>query len=115
MDMEKKDIIELMRANGVSRDIAQLLLTLRESNDLTTKDIMERTGIAQPNVSIAVAWAYKKEWVSLKICRESRAGRPHYSYGLSKDFAEIVREIADNRAQEIACMMNDLKALKAVV
>ena len=115
MDMENKEIIELMNANGVTRDIARLLIALRTEKDLTTKDITERTGIAQPNVSIAVAWAYKREWVSLEICREARAGRPQYRYALSKDFAEIVREIADDRAQEIAGMMADLKALKAVV
>lgn len=114
MDSEK-NIIELMRANGISRNIARVLVALQGSSDLTTKDLMEITGIAQPNVSVAIAWAYKREWVSLKICRETRAGRPYYRYSLSKDFFMIVKEIADDRAQEIASMMNDLKALKAVV
>lgn len=113
MDTENKEIIELMRVNGVPKDIALLLLGLQGSDGLTQDDITQRTGLRQPSVSIAVAWAYKRKWVSLKILREDRTGRPRYRYSLAKNFQEIVEDIANERAQEIACMMNDLKALKA--
>ena len=110
--MEKQNIIELMRANGISKDIARILIELQTSDELTTKDIMERTGMAQPSVSIAIAWAYKREWVSLKIGRETRLGRPSYRYSLKKGFPEIIGEIVNERSQEIASMMADLKALQ---
>ncbi len=115
MDTENKDIIELMRVNGVSKDIARLLLTLQDSGDLTQDDITNRTGLRQPNVSIAGAWAYKRGWKSSKISREARTGRPRYRYSLSKDFKAIVGDIVDERAQEIADMMNDLKALMEAI
>jgi predicted transcriptional regulator len=113
MNTENKEIIELMRVNGVPKDIAQLLLALQNFGGLTQDDITEHTGLRQPSVSIAVAWAYKRKWVKLKIIRKNRTGRPKYCYSLAKDFQTIVEEIAQERAQEIACMMNDLKKLKA--
>lgn len=118
--MNDKEIIEILKTNGMNENVAQLLIELRTASGLTQKEIMERTNLHQPEVSIATAQAYQAGWIRYDIFRRkengtNRAGRPYYRYSLSKPFPEIISDVASDRAQAIAGMMDDLKALQAVV
>lgn len=113
--MDDKEMIDILEVNGVDRNISRILLVLLRCPDLTQKEIVERTGIRQPEVSIATAQAYQAGWIRHNIHkRENSAGRPYYRYALKKPFALIIEDIANDRAREIAKMMDVLRELKAV-
>jgi predicted transcriptional regulator len=115
--MDDKKIVELLTINGVYKNVSILLMELKNVNGqgITQTDLIERTGLNQPAISIATAQAYRDGYLAHTICKKGRGngkGRPFYRYSLAKDFQEIVGDIVNERAQEIAGMMNDLKALK---
>lgn len=114
--MNDKEIVELLETNGTRRRTALVLVGLKNSDGLTANQLMEVTGLSQPEVCVATVQAYHQGWLRLEQGRRpSGSGRPFYRYFLSRPFCEIVEDIADDRAQTIAGMMKKLHALKAAV
>ena len=118
--MLDRDIIRKLKANGLPKIVATVLVELKNADletwkGLTAKQIQLNTGLSQPQVSQATIYAYSRGWLTVNFPTTKAAGRPMGFYNLSKPFTEIVNEIADSRAQYIAGMMNDLNALRAAV
>jgi predicted transcriptional regulator len=118
--MDDKKIVELLTVNGVYKNVSILLMELKNVNGqgITQTDLIERTGLNQPAISIATAQAYRDGYLAHTICKKGRGngkGRPFYRYSLAKPFPEIIKEIAESRSQTICDMMNDLRALQEVM
>lgn len=119
--MDNEKIIELLTVNGLSKNVSILLIELKNANGqgITQTDLISRTGLIQPAISIATAQAYRDGYLKPTLCKKDRnvgRGTPFfYRYSLAKPFPEIVKEIAESRSQTICDMMNDLRALQEVM
>lgn len=116
--MKDRDIIRKLKANGLPRVVATVLIELKNANiesGLTAKQIQLNTGLSQPQVSQATIYAYSRGWLSVTFPTTKAAGRPMGYYNLSKPFVDLIKEVADARAQTIAGMMDNLNALRAAV
>jgi predicted transcriptional regulator len=117
--MDNKEIVEILKTNGLNENIAQILVELRTSPGLTQREITERLGLYQSQVSTATIQAYRAGMIRYDIHFENnngnrKRGRPIIQYYLKKAFHEVILDIAADRAKVIAEMMDDLRELKAV-
>jgi predicted transcriptional regulator len=116
--MRDIDIIRKLKSNGLPRTVATVLVELKNADiekGLTAKQIQLNTGLSQPQVSKATIYAYSRGWITVTYPTTKTAGRPLGFYNLSKPFKEILKEVADARAQYIAREMDQLNALRAAV
>jgi predicted transcriptional regulator len=118
--MDEHKIIELLTVNGMSKNVSILLMELKNVNGqgLTQTDLISRTGLNQPAISIATAQAYRDGYLKPTICKKDRnvgRGSPFfYRYTLARPFPEIINTFINERSQELSKMMMDLQRLQEV-
>lgn len=113
--MELSKPIDLLERNGLSRIDARALSVFRDGRQRMSIDIESEAGLRQPEVSVAMSSLMGRGWFKQELVRkETGKGRPFIVYHLAKPFGEICDEIAGERGRDIASMMQDLNALRAV-
>ncbi len=71
----------LMRL-GTSRVEAELVACLLAESPLPTKDILDRTGLRQPEVSVGMRTLRERGWVESEPIPREGKGRPMHRYAL---------------------------------
>lgn len=113
--MELSGLIELLERNGLPRIDARALSVFRDGRQRMSIAIESEAGLRQPEVSVAMSSLIARGWFKQELVKkETGKGRPFIVYHLAKPFGEICDEIAGERGRNIAGMMQDLNALRAV-
>lgn len=113
--MESSELITLLERNGLSRTEARALSVFVDGQGRTSARIESEAGLRQPEVSVAMNSFVARGWFRQATVKKVGKGRPSIVYHLAKPFSEICDDIAGERGRDIAGMMNDLNALRAVM
>lgn len=112
--MEQTSFVKLLTANGLQPNAARVLACFTEDDVLTALDLETMARLRQPEVSQATTYLIERGWLSYDRVRKEGRGRPVHHYHLAKSWGEICEEIVCERGRDIAGMMQDLNALRAV-
>ncbi len=76
------EMASALRRLGAKRVEAELLAALLEHEELGTKELLERTGLRQPEVSVGMQELRRRGWVDASPIPREGKGRPMHKYRL---------------------------------
>jgi predicted transcriptional regulator len=77
------ELREALLELGVGRLEAALVAVLAQGQALGTSDILERTGLRQPEVSTGMAMLRERDWIETEPIPRTGKGRPMHRYRLT--------------------------------
>jgi predicted transcriptional regulator len=95
---KQAELQEALQRLGARRVEATLLSSLVEQGSLGTKDIVEQTGLRQPEVSVGMQLLRERHWVEAEAIPRAGKGRPMHKYRLVAD-AETIRRHYENEGK----------------
>ncbi|MEM0139724.1 MAG: ArsR family transcriptional regulator [Ferroplasma sp.] len=112
---EINKLAKYLMVSDIPRSVAYTLVYMKDKGEITSVEIERETGLRQPEVSIAMQWLRRKNWIIKRNMKKEGKGRPIHGYKLSKGFNEILEEIINGREKkidEINETINELKDFK---
>ena len=95
------DLLEALQRLGARRVEATLVATLAESGPLGTRDIVDRTGLRQPEVSVGMQVLRDRSWVDAEPIPREGKGRPMHRYRLAVQSHQIRKHYEDQGRQRV--------------
>ncbi|MCI4433994.1 MAG: ArsR family transcriptional regulator [Thermoplasmata archaeon] len=112
MEAQVEELSTILNQLGLPKNVAKTLAYLRYHDDALAVDIEFNAGLRQPEVSVAIQYLLKKNWIKKKNIKKEGKGRPVRIYRLSKPFQDIIKEIEGEKKDSISKMEMLMEKLK---
>jgi predicted transcriptional regulator len=90
MKDQAHDLEDALQQLGAKRIEATLVASLAKEGSLGTREIVERTGLRQPEVSVGMQMLRVRNWVAAEAVPREGKGRPMHRYRLVARPADIL-------------------------
>ena len=112
--LNKNDKIaaQMLTNLGMQNKIAKTLLYLSHVNECPRIEIEKGVHISQPEVSAATKVLLRKNWIKKRILKQEGKGRPRYSYSITRNLSDIMKDFEHEKLKEINDIKNDISKLK---
>jgi predicted transcriptional regulator len=114
LDEKGLELIEALEAVGVKRNVATIIAHLAYLGETRSKDIETRSGLRQPEVSIAMSTLRKHGWIAERDIRRKEKGRPMMLYKLTVPIEDIIEYYEREKRSEISQVMQSIQRLKEI-
>jgi len=101
MDEKDNEIVNILTRIGMARNTAKVFVAIKELNNPDTRQIMQFTGIMQPQISVAVRQLINMGYVESKTEQTENRGRPISYFSLWKSIDEIISDIEETVQKKI--------------
>ncbi|MGA9098227.1 MAG: MarR family transcriptional regulator [Methanotrichaceae archaeon] len=112
LDDRDRLFIYTLRALGVHRQEATLVVWLSGAGEVSSKDIEQGTGIRQSDVSKVLKAMEENGWISILATNSSARGSPRKIYSLRASLDEIIGHYEQKKLSESALAMGSIERLK---
>lgn len=112
LDEESLELIKSLRALGMTRNEAPLIIYLSGVEIATSREIEAGTGMRQPEVSIGMKMLRSRGWIREEEIKTEKKGRPMKVYALKTALAEIVKYLEEKKVQDANLTMTSIQKLK---
>jgi predicted transcriptional regulator len=100
-DEKDEEIVNAFISLQVSRPIARTLAYLQKADGATAVEIEKRTGLRQPEVSVAIKYLKKHDWINVREEKKPGRGRPYKIYSLKVKFNDIIKHFEKENATNV--------------
>ena len=115
LDSKDYEMIELLKKLNISRPIAFTLTCLVKSEGITSQKIEMMTGLRQPEVSIAMRYLQKSNWIEFSEEKQSIGkGRPTKLYSLIVPMNQIINVFEEKILEENSIVLRNIESLKKI-
>ena len=115
LDSKDYEMIELLKKLNISRPIALTLTCLVKGKSITSQKIEMMTGLRQPEVSIAMRYLLKNNWIEFSELKKSKdRGRPTKLYSLIVPMNQIINVFEEKILEENSLVLRNIESLKKV-
>ena len=112
MDEKDNEIVNILTCTGIARNTAKVFVAIKELDNPDTKQIMQFTGIMQPQISVAVRQLIDMGYVESKTEQTENRGRPISYFSLRKSINEIISDIEETVQKKIDTKKQNIERLK---
>jgi len=114
LDEKEQELIEALEAVGVRRNVATIIVYLKDLDETTSRDIEKGSGLRQPEVSIAMRVLREMGWIAERDVKGSGKGRPTRLYRLIMSIDEIIGHYEEQKRSESSRAMQSIQRLKEI-
>ena len=114
LDENDQDLIEALEVVGVKRNVATIIVYLKDLDEATSRGIEKGSGLRQPEVSIAMRTLREKGWIAEREVKHGGKGRPTRLYKLTTSIEELVRYYEEEKRNESSRAMQSIQKLKEI-
>lgn len=115
MDSNDHEMIKLLKKLNINRPIALTLTCLVKGKYITSQKIEMVTGLRQPEVSVAMRYLQKNNWIEIREEKISEGkGRPTKLYSLIVPMNQIINLFEEKILEESNQVLKNIEALKQV-
>jgi len=114
LDEKDHDTIEALRTVGVKRNVATIIVYLKDLDEATARDIEKGSGLRQPEVSIAMRTLRQKGWIAEREVKGTGKGRPTRLYKLTVPIDDIIGHYEEEKRIESSRAMQSIQRLKEI-
>jgi predicted transcriptional regulator len=114
LDETDLELIEALEAVGVRRNVAIIIVYLKDLDETTSRDIEKGSELRQPEVSIAMSKLREKGWIAEREIKREGKGRPMKIYRLTVSLDDIIGHYEEKKHFESAQMMQSIQRLKHI-
>ncbi len=112
MDEQDNEIVNILTRTGMAKNTAKVFVAIKELDNPDTKQIMQFTGIMQPQISVAVRQLINMGYVESKTEQTENRGRPISYFSLKKSVDEIISDIEETVQKKIDTEKQNIERLK---
>jgi predicted transcriptional regulator len=110
------EFADLLHSLGLQRNVAKVITYLAVAGESTSREIERKTGLRQPEISIAMRRLHHQNWIrEWDVKNTEGKGRPSKVYALSTPIDEIIGFIEEERRKESAEAMENIQKLRDLV
>ncbi len=110
-----KKIVDVFADLGVPRNLAKTLMYISQVDECRSSDIERGAGLRQPEVSVAMQELRRRGWVSRRNQKKEGKGRPIYVYKLEASLTDILKDIEQEKLEEVNSIKRDIEELKTLL
>ena len=110
-----KKIVDVFADLGVPRNLAKTLMYISQVDECRSSDIERGAGLRQPEVSVAMQELRRRGWVSRRNQKKEGKGRPIYIYKLEASLTDILKDIEQEKLEEVNSIKRDIEELKTLL
>jgi predicted transcriptional regulator len=114
LDENDQDLIEALEAIGVRRNVATIIVYLKDLDEATSRDIEKGSGLRQSEVSIAMNKLRERGWIAERDIKRQGKGRPMKMYRLTVPIDDIIEHYEEVRRSESARAIETIQRLKQI-
>jgi predicted transcriptional regulator len=114
LDEKEQELVEALEAVGVRRNVATIIVYLKDIDEATSRDIEKGSGLRQPEVSIAMRTLREKGWIAQRDVKGTGKGRPTRFYRLTMSIDEIIGHYEEEKRSESSRAMQSIQRLKEI-
>jgi len=114
MDEKDNEIVDILVRTEMARNTAKVFVAIKELDTPDTKQIMQFTGIMQPQISVAVRQLIDMGYIEVKLERTEKRGRPISYFSLKKSMPEIINDIEMIVQERINTEKQNIERLKTL-
>jgi len=112
MDEQDNEIVNILTRTGMAKNTAKVFVAIKELDNSDTKQIMQFTGIMQPQISVAVRQLINMGYVESKTEQTENRGRPISYFSLWKSIDEIISDIEETVQRKIDSETQNITRLR---
>jgi len=112
MDEKDNEIVNILTRTRMTRNTAKVFVAIKELDSPNTKQIMQFTGIMQPQISVAVRQLIDMGYVESKTEQTENRGRPISYFSLKKSIDEIISDIKETVQRKIDAEKQNIVRLR---
>ena len=109
---KNEEIQDILISLSVSRPIARILSNLQNVDEITSNEIVKKTGLTQPEVSLAMKQLKERDWITEREEKKPGKGRPYKIYSLKIGFNDIIVHLENQQKKAIDKTMASIHRLK---
>lgn len=109
---EEETVVRLLTELGIPKNAAAVLVFFTRTQEATSRTIEHKTGLRQPEISLAVKHLAGRGWLTSRAAPSEQAGRRKKVYELARPLSEIVDAIEQKKIKEIDHRLSRLKKLR---
>ena len=115
--MTKKDdkLVEALIKAEIPRNAARCIVHIIDSKGIMSKDLEKKTGLRQPEVSIAMRYLIGRKWIKIKHIKKKGKGRPIHEYTLSLSKSKLISAIEKDQEKKIKDISKNINLLKSLL
>jgi predicted transcriptional regulator len=114
LDEKEQELIEALEAVGIRRNVATIIVYLKDLDETTARDIEKGSGLRQPEVSIAMRTLREKGWIADREQKGIGKGRPTKLYRLTVSIDGIIGHYEEEKRIESSQAMQSIQKLKEI-
>jgi predicted transcriptional regulator len=114
LDENEQELIGALEAVGVRRNVATIIVYLKDMNEATSRDIEKGSALRQPEVSIAMNKLREKGWIAERDIKREGKGRPMKMYRLTVPIEDIIGHYEEIKRSESSRAMQSIQRLKEI-
>jgi predicted transcriptional regulator len=114
LDERELELIEALEAVGVRRNVATIIVYLRDMDKATSRDIEKGSALRQPEVSTATRVLREKGWIAERDAKREGKGRPMKLYKLTVPIDDIIGHYEMLKRGESARAIETIQRLKEI-
>jgi predicted transcriptional regulator len=114
LDEKDQELVEALEAVGVRRNVATIIVYLKDLDEATSRDIEKGSWLRQPEVSIAMRTLREKGWIGEREVKGGGKGRPMRFYKLTVSIDDIIGHYEEEKRKESSQAMQSIQRLKEI-
>jgi predicted transcriptional regulator len=114
LDERELELIEALEAVGVRRNVATIIVYLKDLDEATSRDIEKGSALRQPEVSIAMRVLREKGWIAEREIKREGKGRPMKIYRLTMPIEDIIGHYEEIKRSESTRAIETIQRLKEI-
>jgi len=103
-----------LEAVGVRRNVATIIVYLKDMDEATSRDIEKGSGLRQPEVSIAMRVLRENSWIAEREIKREGKGRPTKIYRLTTSIDDIIGNFEEIKRTESARAIKIIQRLREI-
>ena len=112
LDKKQEEIADALISLGLGRIVARTLAYLNNGNEVTPVALERRTGLRQPEVSIAMRQLKEHDWINERDEKKIGKGRPYKIYSIKVGFNDIITQLETEQKKVDAAAQEKIERLK---
>jgi predicted transcriptional regulator len=112
LDERDRDTIAALQTVGVKRNVATIIVYLKDLDEVAARDIEKGSELRQPEVSIAMRVLREKSWIAERKVKGNGKGRPTRRYKLTVPIDDIIGYYEEEKRSESSQAMQSIQRLK---
>jgi predicted transcriptional regulator len=111
-DENDEEIADALISLGMTRNAANALTYMRNTNSATTTDLERSARLRQPEVSIAMKQLIEHDWINESEEKKPGKGRPNKVYSLKIGFMDIINQLEKKQKKAVEEAKGKIMRLK---